>query len=708
MSDKRAAKRVTGTNSANSIISLEKRLKGLKDIEALSRKLGMGHKPSEPQQGKKANSNNEYANDRAKDSTIARYGSVWEAFTTYCIATGDLRSATMCFPPATIKDPCSPSLKTAINFARYCVYSKDTIHNCFFTKKPVKFIGSRKPVKCIGRWSAPSTLELFSTALRKKSSFFTLTVGAYEEECRECIALHKKKSKFGCMRGHYTTPCLMPRGGIAENSTFKTQMSLLTAYIEDHYVSRHTHAYHPKQLRSLRLYLLSKNSMEGLMVWTLLLVAIKQFLRICEATTLTHDSFDMTLASVSKNSVKSLVTKIRGKKDTKDVYLQLWNDTECDEFCPVTAVLIWIALSGSEKGFIFPADVGAKWTQRKCNTKHITYDSILKTVKRLSKDVLRMDFDTTEQDVIIGTHFARRTGLLLATWSFLSASEEHRKQVANQPILEAMLSNDCRNSSGGAGGNVQSGMRHAGVQSTKTYIKDNATMYQLVRENTKNLQDLKVGQYKGILIGTPSMARKIIDSKNKLSLSELARWYVFDILQVDPTKYTILEVFHKAARKTSEKFQKLPPSQQFLHSLIGDTRYDAYCELVKKEETPQETPQETKKQPLKQESKFVVLPPHFQLDFNKCKTTEDKVEIAVATWKEANTQISSGKKLQIRNEKCPDYFILYRYGKLVDCLNTCFRGDIHRFAQKCPKVTSKFRCAGRTKIGHSYMSKSTK
>src|SRR6056300_1606286 len=197
MSKKRASKRTSGS-SVNKIISPALREKGLKEIKALSKKLKMGHKKSEQIQGKEKNSNNEDANDKTKDSTIVRYNSFWELFTTYCIATGDLRSATMCFPPA---DPCSPSLKTAINFARYCIYNNDTVYKCFFTKKLIKFKGSSETVKCCGRWTSPSTLELFTTALRKKSSFFPWTNGFYEEECKKCSALSQKKQKFGCMDG---------------------------------------------------------------------------------------------------------------------------------------------------------------------------------------------------------------------------------------------------------------------------------------------------------------------------------------------------------------------------------------------------------------------------------------------------------------------------------------------------------------------------
>src|SRR5210317_376283 len=116
MSKKRPSKRASGS-TVNKIISPALRKKGPKKIKALSKKLKMGHKKSEQIQGKKKNSNNEDANDKTKDSTIVRYNSVWESFTTFCIATGDLQSATLCFPPATIKNPCSPSLKTVINFA---------------------------------------------------------------------------------------------------------------------------------------------------------------------------------------------------------------------------------------------------------------------------------------------------------------------------------------------------------------------------------------------------------------------------------------------------------------------------------------------------------------------------------------------------------------------------------------------------------------
>ena len=512
------------------------------------------------------------------------------------------------------------------------------------------------------------------------------------------------------MNGHYLSPCLLPRGSVTENVTYKTQVSLLNTYIEENYLSRHTVAYVPKQLREMRRYLLSQNSLEGLMVWTLLIVAIKQFLRICEAISLRHDSFDMTLASVSTGHVKSLATKVQGKCDSKEVHLSLWSDTECSEFCPVNALLIWIALSGTQGGFIFPdkdffKNPKSKHVKRET---HVSYDRVLKTIKKLSQDVLKMDFDNDDKDVIVGTHFARKTGVLLATWSFLSESESHRKEVINQPIMEAAFSNDSRNKSSVGTANTRADMRHAGtsVQSTKTYIRDSATMYEFVKDNTEDLHDLNVSRYRGILIGSPSMARKIINSKNKMTLSELANWYVFEILQIDRKNLpSITDIFNKASNQTSDKSHKLPPSQRFLHSLIGSSRYETYCGLVEKEAKGESVV--TEKKPPKEDSRFVCLPSHFRSDFNKSKRTEDKLDIAVAAVKEAEVQRASGKALQIKNTKCDDYFVLRRYGKLVDCLNTCFRGDTNRFSQKCPKITSKFVCAGRTPTSHSYL-KATK
>ena len=53
-------------------------------------------------------------------------------------------------------------------------------------------------------------------------------------------------------------------------------------YIENHYEARSTYALLPYQVRELSEYLVANNDHESLMLWTMIIVGIKLFMRIDE------------------------------------------------------------------------------------------------------------------------------------------------------------------------------------------------------------------------------------------------------------------------------------------------------------------------------------------------------------------------------------------------------------------------------------------
>ena len=69
--------------------------------------------------------------------------------------------------------------------------------------------------------------------------------------------------------------------------------------------------------------------------------------------TIRYDSFMRQLYTMDSNGLLTGVgVRVRGKSDKRAVFLMLYADDECPEFCPITQLLVYIHLSGF-KGALF-------------------------------------------------------------------------------------------------------------------------------------------------------------------------------------------------------------------------------------------------------------------------------------------------------------------------------------------------------------------
>ena len=127
---------------------------------------------------------------------------------------------------------------------------------------------------------------------------------------------------------------------------------MLKNYVKIHYDSRHTFAFYPDELRHLRLYLLSTNQKYKLMIWTIMLVGIKGFLRTDEVLNLKVEDLPQEYFAVTQNNVEGLCMTVQGKTDQEKEYLAIWDDKECTDLSPSRALLIWLAVTGIPLGQI--------------------------------------------------------------------------------------------------------------------------------------------------------------------------------------------------------------------------------------------------------------------------------------------------------------------------------------------------------------------
>jgi hypothetical protein len=109
--------------------------------------------------------------------------------------------------------------------------------------------------------------------------------------------------------------------------------SSMETYIDEHYTSRYTLAFLPSELRKMREKRLAGSDLGELMMWVILLLSSKQYLRAGEVLELTVESWKMNYAAISDSDVESLLLSVLGKRDgVKTVHLQCWTDRECPEF----------------------------------------------------------------------------------------------------------------------------------------------------------------------------------------------------------------------------------------------------------------------------------------------------------------------------------------------------------------------------------------
>ena len=84
-------------------------------------------------------------------------------------------------------------------------------------------------------------------------------------------------------------------------------------YCENHYEARSTYAFLPGQLRDIRDYLLASNDIHKLMLWTMIIVGVKLFLRIDEVIAMKVDDFKTDYFVVTTDNVEGLCVQIKGK-----------------------------------------------------------------------------------------------------------------------------------------------------------------------------------------------------------------------------------------------------------------------------------------------------------------------------------------------------------------------------------------------------------
>ena len=466
--------------------------------------------------------------DKAVDISIVRYQAVWKPLLSFCILIKDYESAIILDREQCPADPTPVSLDTAIHCLRFFALEKGTVLLHHRTGQPVKD-GSGQTIACLGSWKSKNSVDLFRTALTKLHNHYPTTQGDYVEACPNCNALgiDATKERRGCHR-HLDAPRFWRSGNVGRAVDFKTKHDQMVEYAKEHYTCRATIALLPFELRKLRTYLLAQNTLYHMMLWTIILVGTKAFLRVQdEALTLTMEQFQTDYFVVNATDVEGLCVQVKGKSDTDTVNLMLWDDKECPDLSPSRIVLLWIALSGIEGGFLFPTreELGEKQP-----TTGLSYSTILNELKKMFEIVLGKDLVIVGKDVIVGTHMLRHSGYLNAYWSFKSRNIK----IGDMD-----------------GADLAQSARHADMNMAMSYLSDSGTLQALVERTPVDLDvDNSVGLWKPIHVKTHSSFSQLNISSRRFHrpLYQLAIWYLRELLQIPVQQSNISTICAKACR----------------------------------------------------------------------------------------------------------------------------------------------------------------
>ena len=458
----------------------------------------------------------EVGTDKAKKISITRYNCVWKAALDFCIEVADYDSAMLYARDICPVDPVPMSTSTAISCLRFHVQEKGTLLKHHQTNELIKSAITGEPLICQGDWRSTHSISAYCSALSKVHGHYETTMGLYCEECEDCrkVPLELARNGTGCRR-HPGDPHYWRQGQPTTDSLFKTHRGMMINYVDNHYVSRKTFSFFPGQLRDLRLHLLATNNKYKLMIWTIILLGIKGFLRIDEALHMKVEDLPQDYFVVTQENVEGLCMKVKGKTDDKVQYLAIWDDAECPDFSASRALLIWLALSGITSGYLFP-NCAQLQNGTTSPTETLPYDDFLQEIKALCTSVLKLDEGSLNMNkLILGTHMLRKTGYMLAYWGY------NRKYGISDtlPMDKACILNSAR---------------HKDTRTVATYLGDSGTMKTLCSKIRADDIHQRVGEWQPIHIQThDAFAALNAPSKQYIkSAVDLADWYVFGKLRV--------------------------------------------------------------------------------------------------------------------------------------------------------------------------------
>jgi hypothetical protein len=655
--------------------------------------------------------------DKSKSESIMRYEHVWKNFADFCFLIGDYESAMLPSRGLCPDNPIPVKLRTAVLYMQFRVNKAGTPLKDLKTGELIHDV-DKKVVYSVGDWRSESTVGIFRSAMSKVHSHYETTKGPYVEACSECGKLSKEAvcRGEGCIR-HPGDPHYWRRGNVTKDEEFKKSVQDWQDYAEHNYEQRSSAQLLPGEVRDIRIHLLSYNDLYHLMLWTIIILGIKMFLRVEEVLELTVEQFVEEYFQVSEDAVQGLCSKIKGKRDPTWLYFMVWNDGDCPEFSASNAILIWVRLSGITSGRLFPPKEELEAVKSSGHTdNHISYECFLGVMKHLLIVVLKRD-ESKMGNQIIGTHLLRKTGFLFAKWGFSLHFTTNADIAKELPIMEVA--------------SILLSARHKSSESTATYLDDCGTLEAHVLRDPINRERHRVGRWEPIhMTALPSFASLLLESRrHQRPLPALAHWYVdkmcggpgnteqFSVARIHEKatgyqpSFSVEEelktrLFEKLSAVEAEQIwqmvvkhteSRVRAVQCLLPATKGATNDDTInnkriidsgeCEVV-------EPPNNNNKRRKLDADETVVcfVARDFRDEFGKTHDKSKKVQIYIDAVAEVQDQVRHGKALID-----PLKSWSYRAGRVAACVAECYERNIDDFLAAHPSGLSKFKCPNERK-----------
>lgn len=303
---------------------------GLAKIDEQITALGLDVESPQVQIVGRVKKTNTAGNDSAEKTSIDRYACIWKGLLNFCIEIGDYKSGIILARDQCPINPLPVSLETAIAYLRFrCLIGKPLVHQA--NQEPVISKFTNTQMVGHGGWTSVSGVKMYGTALWKLHSHYSTTdMDYYQAECPLCILvpLADIRRGTGCVQ-HGGKPEYFRRGCCTKQVAFKNNLAQMVTFVESLNLERHSIAFLPKEIRAMRRYLLCQNSVYHLMIWTIMIVGVKEALCIEEDLNIEIEHFSEAEPYYQFNEdgrVQSLAFKVRGKTDSDWVFFKMWAD----------------------------------------------------------------------------------------------------------------------------------------------------------------------------------------------------------------------------------------------------------------------------------------------------------------------------------------------------------------------------------------------
>jgi hypothetical protein len=330
-------------------------------------------------------------------STIIRYQTIWKAFRDFCILIKDFESAIILDRENCPANPPPVKYATAVLFLRFRCCRQGEILKHPTTDQDFTIDGAH--LRCKGDWQSEVSVELFRTSLSKLHSHYESTTGAYQPACEACLR-HRNNPEGApaCTKqGHTQEPILKSTGCITESKKFKSEIAAMKMKVARWYDEpRRTKYWLPDEQHTIRNRLLSANEIGQTMLWVIINIACKMYLRCEEVVGMKYSDFlvKYTMACKARKEAGGVMGTVQGKRDNGPVKLMLWDDEDCPEFSAFRSLMMWLELTGieGEDAYLFPTmeQLNARGKSRKSwkPTEHYTKDHLLNDVRYICLKIL--------------------------------------------------------------------------------------------------------------------------------------------------------------------------------------------------------------------------------------------------------------------------------------------------------------------------------